>query len=451
MSIQFDQSGNPATFPHFTNDDVLISIPPGEIYHLHADVLRRCSPRFMGKLLAPQHAATLAKAAERAGAKTRFKLELMPSRDHPNGIFVRKGVDKYGQAIPSNMSSYVFFNSMYETPPISQDTIDCWKNLFGTFYNIEPNLKGSSLQTVLEKCVRLMDTAESIDAVVAVRPHVDNALMRQGQLVYRSVLASPIPWGNLALRVHSPTIFNEAVVHLVGKWNSMLKQDKREMDPRLRAVCERKAEELYKIKGAAEMRIAGHIPPDCWRRADRDHISRASYSNDVYMWMAISIRHQWFHQVVGIERRGRDGVDGGARLYKAIYEEGPSYLNAEDYVNFHNLCPMSQKARTILYDKVRQIKWEVRKYVKSLMQNKTQLELNSGAPIDHLLCTKVTAQDYLWNSEDDDTAFVPSELSDGDDEDGEGDRREGGVPPGVSDTLGTEFHPPGSEQTVDQS
>lgn len=44
----------------------------------------------MGRLLAKEHAANLVKAAERAGAKTRYKLELKPSRDHPNGLFVRK-------------------------------------------------------------------------------------------------------------------------------------------------------------------------------------------------------------------------------------------------------------------------------------------------------------------------------------------------------------------------
>jgi hypothetical protein len=93
MDVEFGQSLRSFTFPNFNNGDVLISIPPSEIYYLHADVLRRCSPRFMGRLLAQEHAANLAKAAERAGAKTRFKLELKQSRDHPNGIFVRKVVE----------------------------------------------------------------------------------------------------------------------------------------------------------------------------------------------------------------------------------------------------------------------------------------------------------------------------------------------------------------------
>ncbi|KAH8701757.1 hypothetical protein BGW36DRAFT_371505 [Talaromyces proteolyticus] len=297
-----------------------------------------------------------------------------------------------------------------------------------------------------------MDTAESMDAAVSVRPYIDNALMRHGQVLYRSILSNPLQWGDFATRLHSPTVLNDAVIHLVGKWNSLTKQEKRGMDNRLRAICERKAEQLYKIKGASEIRIAGHIPKACWRDASRDTISRVSYSNDVYMWMAIAIHHQWFHQVVGIERRGRDSPDGGAMLYKAIWEGNTSYLNAQDYANFHNLCPMSNKARTILYDKIRQMKSEVRKYVKNLVSNKTQLDLDAldaGEPIDHLLCTEMTLEDHPWNDSDSE-AFVPPAFSD--DEDDDEVEMEGGIPPGVAaHTFQTAFHPPSSEQTVEHS
>ncbi|KAH8701756.1 hypothetical protein BGW36DRAFT_371504 [Talaromyces proteolyticus] len=79
-----------STFPHFDNGDVLFYIPPSQIWNLHADVLRRCSPGYMGSLLAPHHAAQLIKAAEKAGTKTRYRLELVPSHGNPNGVFIRK-------------------------------------------------------------------------------------------------------------------------------------------------------------------------------------------------------------------------------------------------------------------------------------------------------------------------------------------------------------------------
>jgi hypothetical protein len=324
---------------------------------------------------------------------------------------------------------------------------ESWNNLFRAFYNLEPDINGSSLQTVLEKAVHLMDAADSVGAAAAVRAHIDNSLMRHGQLLYRAILILPILWGNLAIRVESPAIFKDAVIHVVGKWNSLSNAEKRNMNPHFRAICEQRAAELYKIKGAIEMRIAGHLPQVLWRKAgSTTTTSRTNYANDIYMWMAVNIHRQWFLQVVGIERRGRDGPDGGTELYHAIHEGGATHLNAQDYANFHNICPMSKKARTIVYDKVRQMRFELRKYVKCLTVNRSQLDLKDDLQVKHLLCTEVLDHDLPWNITDV-ARLEPSILEDGP-EDMEG--VEGGLPPGSPDILvfGTEIHRPDDPANV---
>ncbi|OKL61235.1 hypothetical protein UA08_03852 [Talaromyces atroroseus] len=433
----------PSEFPFFNNGDVLIIVPPSDVYKLHSDVLKRCSPKHMGALLASKYAAQLTKAAVSSGCFTRFKLALEYSEDHPNGALQRKEVDKFGRTATETNPRALFGNIYNESLPAYAP--ECWKNLLGAFYNIEPDMSGACFITVLEKSVRLMDTADSIGAAAAVRAYVDNSLMRQGQMLYRAVLANPISWGNLAMRVQSPSIFNDSVIHVVGRWNALKRSEKRGMNPQFRAICEQKAAQLYKIKGAIEMRITGHIPKVCWRQEGRDSTSRVSYANDVYMWMAISIHSRWFFQVTGIERRGRDGPDGGAALYRAVHEAGTSYLNVQDYVNFHNICPMSKKARTILYDKIRQVKYEVRDYVKGLVVNKSQLDLKDDVHVEHLLCTEMTPADLPWNRTDSDQ-LMPSGLSD--DAEGEGEsQREGGIPP--NDTVfGSEIRPEGVQTTV---
>lgn len=311
---------------------------------------------------------------------------------------------------------------------LTQGATEAWKNLFRTFYNLEPEISGSSLQAVLEKVLSLIDVADSVEAASSVRAYVDNALMRQGQFLYRAVLARPVLWGNLALRLESPAVFKDAVIHIVGRWNSLPRQDKEDMHPHLRVVCEQKATELYKIKGAVEMRILGHYPQVLWRKANEvAATSRASYANDIYMWIAVDIFRQWAMQVIGIERRGRDGRDGGAQLYRAIYEGGSTYLNAQDYAVFHNICPMSQKARTILYDKVRQMKFEVRRYAKCLMSNQSQLDLRDGLKVDHLLCTQLQESELPWNIKDP-QRLIPSELEEKDDDE-DMEKSEGGLPP----------------------
>lgn len=359
-------------------------------------------------------------------------------------LMINQEVDRYGRTTGDTNCHSIFANVYSaELPSYASES---WNNLFRAFYNLEPDISGSSLQTILEKAMRLMDTADSVGAAAAVRAHIDNSLMRQGQLLYRAILTRPIHWGNLAIRLESPSIFKDAVIHVVGKWNSLSKDEKRNMHPHLRAICEQKAAELYRIKGAIEIRIAGHLPRVLWRKAGSTTTTRANYANDIYMWMAVNIHRQWSFQVFGIERRGRDSLDGGTELYHAIHEGGATYLNAQDYVSFHNMCPMSKKARTILYDKVRQMKFDVRKYVRCLMVNRSQLNLKDDLRVDHLLCTEVMDHDIPWNIADV-GKLKPSTLEDGV-EDMEG--TEGGLPPGSPDisVFGSGFHRPDDQTNV---
>lgn len=357
-------------------------------------------------------------------------------------LMIKQEVDRYGRTTGDTNCHSILANVYSAELPVYAS--DSWKNLFRAFYNRKPDISGSSLQTVLEKAMHLMDVADSVGAAAAVRVHIDNSLMRHGQLLYRAILALPILWGNLAIRVQSPSIFKDAVIHVVGKWNSLSNAEKRNMHQHFRAICEQKAAELYKIKGAVEMRILGHFPQVIWRKAgSTTKTSRAKYANDIHMWMAVNIHRQWFFQVTGMERRGRDGLDGGTELYQAIQEGGATYLVAQDYANFHNICPMSKKARTIVYDKVRQMKFEVRKYVKCLTVNRSQLDLKDDLKVDHLLCTEVMDHDLPWNITDV-ARLEPSVLEDGPDN---REAVEGGLPLDSPDILvfGSEIHRPNGQ------
>lgn len=359
-------------------------------------------------------------------------------------LMIKQEVDRYGRTT-GDTNCHSMLANLYsaELPAYAPEA---WRNLFRAFYNLDPDISGSSLQTVLEKAVHLMDAADSVGAAATVRAHIDNSLMRHGQLLYRAILALPILWGNLAIKLESPAIFKDAVIHVVGKWNSLSNAEKRNMNPHFRAICEQKAAELYKIKGAVEIRILGHHPQVLWRKAgSTSATSRANYANDIYMWMALNIHRQWFFQVTGMERRGRDGPDGGAELYHAIYEGGATYLVAQDYACFHNTCPMSKKARTILYDKVRQMKFEVRKYVKCLTVNRSQLDLKDDLQVKHLLCTEVMDHELPWNITDV-SRLEPSILED------DADDMvvvEGGIPdcPDIS-VYGSEIHRPDGQMNM---
>lgn len=86
-------------FPSFHNGDVLVVIHANELYQLHSEVLRRCSPKHFGNLVDPRYAAHLTKAAQNARCFTRYKLVLQPSAIHSNGVFQRQVRDCFRSSI----------------------------------------------------------------------------------------------------------------------------------------------------------------------------------------------------------------------------------------------------------------------------------------------------------------------------------------------------------------
>jgi hypothetical protein len=201
-------------------------------------------------------------------------------------------VDKFGRATQEkNQNQQGTFAGVYGSR-ISENACKHWKSLLGAFYGIPPDIGGESLQAVLESCIILLDIAKSIQATAAIRQSVDISLMRQGQMLYRSIAANPVEWGNLAVRIQSPTMFKEAVIHLVGKWNSICKADRKRLTPSLRVLCKAKHQYWDMAKRAAEVRVLGHIPEVLWHRPGQD-MGRTSYSNDIYMWIGLCLFRQW--------------------------------------------------------------------------------------------------------------------------------------------------------------
>ncbi|EED17550.1 hypothetical protein TSTA_113710 [Talaromyces stipitatus ATCC 10500] len=199
----------PSELPSFHNGDVVIVIHADEVYQLHSDVLRRCSPNNLRQLVAPEHVAQLVKAAVNGGCFTRYRLVLESSEKHPNGE-----IDKYGRIVADRNQSMLANAYSTESPAY---VFESWRNLFCTFDTLDPDISGSSLQTVLEKVSRLMDTADSVGAAATVCAYINNSPMRQDQLLYGALLPRPIPWGNQTIRTESQSILKDAVIHVVGR------------------------------------------------------------------------------------------------------------------------------------------------------------------------------------------------------------------------------------------
>ena len=271
-----------------------------------------------------------------------------------------------------------------------------WEWLFGCFYNLNPGFDDANLATVLSGCMGLIDLAELVEAVDHVRGVVDLALLRQGQVLWTSIASNPTAWAELGRRVHSPTMFTEAVIHIVGKWNNMTEKNKKDLHPDIRDLCESKFKELDLAKEAIEMRILGHYPP-CLTRIAADRPGRPSYANDIYLWMAICFFRQWFAQAIS-DGRNRLNADGGYAFYKELSDGDNAYLNHLAFQNFHQYFPMSSKACNILEQNMNTMKTEIKPFVKDIMTNRVNVE-TANYPLTWLTCTVINKEDWPWTAQ----------------------------------------------------
>jgi len=225
---------------------------------------------------------------------------------------------------------------------------------------------------------------------------VDLALMRQDEVLWKSIADSPIVWAELGRRVRSPGIFTEAVVHIVGKWKMLDADSKRELPKDIQKLCKRKWEELELAKRAIEIRIAGHYPPFlCRNHADKPH--RTAYASNIYSWMALCCFRQFLSQS-GNDGKNRLADDGGYAWYKAFAQGGDAYLDHEDLRVFHSYFPMSSKACSVLEAHMNVLKGEIKEFVKDLMKVRTHVDPANldGVSKPWLTCTVVDKNDLPW-------------------------------------------------------
>lgn len=243
----------------------------------------------------------------------------------------------------------------------------------------------------------LLDVADTVGATKHISEVVDLALMRHDAVLWESIARNPAVWAELGRRVKSPTIFKEAVGHIVGQW-TMLKTEAIEGLPQdIRKLCQRKWDELELAKRAIEIRIAGHYPPFlCRNHAEKPH--RTAYATDIYMWMCLCFFRQYLSQS-GTDRKNRLAADGGYQWYKQIEAGGAAYLDHEAMRTFHQFFPMSSKACGVVEAHMNVLKDEVKIFVRDLMIVRTHLDPGTLSDIDKpwLTCALVTDEDLPWH------------------------------------------------------
>ncbi|OAP57108.1 hypothetical protein AYL99_09221 [Fonsecaea erecta] len=386
-------SPSKSDFPKFLDGDVLIIISSTQVYKLHSQVLSAHSSFFAQQIAAKPGPRLNAQARRDNAVAYRFEFKRSPA-ENKFGEFVRVEINEAGRVVGPSMNIVM---PDLENGKARDNSNRAWDWLFGIFYNREPVFDDSTLATVLSCVVALIECAESVGSIDHVRDVADLALMRQDNVLWTSILGNPHVWIELGRRVRSPAIFSEAAIHLIGQWATISDTEKNRISDDIRAMLERKANELGLVKEAIELRMLGHYP-EFMRRAAADKPGRPSYSSDIYMWMAVSFFRQWFAQNISDDRTRR-APDGGLNFYTALHEGGAAYLTHMDFQEFHKYFPMSIKACHVLEANMGVLKEDIKRFVEDLMVQNTHLKREQHE-IFWLTCAAIEKEDMPWYTPD---------------------------------------------------
>ena len=121
--------------------------------------------------------------------------------------------------------------------------------------------------------------------------------------------------------------------------------------------------------------------------ADTDNIGRNSYSNDIFLWMALTIyRHAVSYEAFA----AIDDKDMGYDLVARIAKGGDNYCTMDECKPFFQLFPMTAKATDVVKRNIKEFKDHVKPWAAVLTRSCAEYGPNIG----HFTCTNVIEDDY---------------------------------------------------------
>lgn len=101
----------------------------------------------------------------------------------------------------------------------------------------------------------------------------------------------------------------------------------------------------------------------CVGRGDKDSNSRASYANDIFTWMPLTILRHWGMQAMASDKT-HHAEDMGFQYVKTIVAGGDGYLDRRSLQNtFHHYFPLSGKGESVVERNLGEMKEHIKSFV----------------------------------------------------------------------------------------
>jgi hypothetical protein len=466
-------------FPVFTHTgDVEILVKAGSQtnrYLLHRLILTQCSGFFEASTSEEWSRATnegggeLARIGEDSGnesarreGKKRWRYELDPgASDDDIPMLVQKentSVSLFGapdtrpppvrNKPPSSNPS--FFRSVANltlpsshapsaAPPVSQedqDLLNDYDNLFRIFYNYSPALDPIDIATAYVQCKSLLTLADIYDALAVVGPRIDHHLLQFQSRLWKQIAKYPSSYLKLGYLAQSKTIFQEALIHVVGAWPMGERHIRHQLPDTVLEIIEDKVEDLADMIGKIEGRLFRLT-------LTTSRGERVTPNNSYLDWLVVSLFRQWVVENTSPplspalprsppSRNGGGGAGGHhsrnstntntsiqnstqlspvpppsasssqplnhnlGRTYRILGTSASGYLSHDECKRFLKLSPeiYSRESLKKFERRLEEMKAMAREIVRPLMRSSL---LGEGSNTSYLVCSRVDdSRDFPW-------------------------------------------------------
>jgi hypothetical protein len=240
----------------------------------------------------------------------------------------------------------------------------------------------------------LVKLAKEYGSLEFVRPHLGNLLSQFRQALFISIKTDPPRWLRLGVDLESPSIYTEALIHIVGThpvwpWTTTHKS---EVDPSIHKLIRSKAQHLAKLSATVERDLFLNDIQGSDGRSIR-------LESDFESWLPVQLFRDWFcHEVRSCNYRNSDEQSPMkiGTLYRKIRKGGEEYL-AYDHV----LTTLSSRVRDKsnswedLAADLKMLKEYASKTVEDITKNNLMLDVEANL-VGYLTCVDVTPADYPW-------------------------------------------------------
>jgi hypothetical protein len=270
-----------------------------------------------------------------------------------------------------------------------------YNNLFLMMHQKMPDIDTDDIQIALEHIYLLIRTASYYCCLELILPYMRDHLLSFGKPLYKAILSDPPLWLQISISLESVSIFQEAIVHIVGQspysWEPVIWAF---IPDDVMGLIYSKVDKLRDLQ-----QIINHKLTLSGITIDR--LAVPLHEQTFETWLIEGYWRDWFAQALGradgARKRGEKSVDGA--MYRLMAKGGDAYVPIDFLV-----AKVKGLGHKIHYEE-----WDwheaakdlnlltdyAQKLVKPLCVNHSMLDLDEEG-IEYLTCTKVESDEFPW-------------------------------------------------------